>query len=64
VSKDEVHDVLDDPLIDEEPSRSNPAYFVVQGETRRGRWLIVVFEKVDEDTVRPVTAYEPQPRSK
>ncbi|MBI1367078.1 MAG: hypothetical protein GC162_00340 [Planctomycetes bacterium] len=63
VSKAEVHDVLDDPIIDEVPSQSNPAYCVVQGETRHGRWLIVVYEKVDQDTIRPVTAYEPQPPS-
>ena len=35
---------------------------VCLGFTRRGRYIIVVYEEVDEDSVRVVTAYEvPEP---
>jgi hypothetical protein len=32
-----------------------PAAF---GETPDGRYIIVVYQEIDEDSVRPVTAYE------
>jgi hypothetical protein len=29
------------------------------GRTSTGRWLVVVFDEIDADTIYPVTAYEP-----
>jgi uncharacterized DUF497 family protein len=56
VSKAEVEEVLDS-AIDEDVSRSSgrPAVF---GETHSGRYLMVIYEEIDADTVYPVTAYE------
>ena len=33
---------------------------LVFGETAAGRLLVVIYEEVDEDTIYPVTAYEPE----
>ena len=56
ITKDEVREVLCDPIA-KETSRSSgrPIAF---GFTSTGKSLAVVYEMVDEDTVYPVTAYE------
>ncbi len=53
---DDVEHVLANPE-SEEVSRSSglPCVF---GTTPDGRFIIVVFERIDEDTIYPVTAYE------
>ncbi|HZL87807.1 MAG TPA: hypothetical protein VFB96_05470 [Pirellulaceae bacterium] len=33
---------------------------LVFGHTAAGRLLVVVFEQVDQDTIYPITAYEPE----
>ncbi len=56
VSKEEVEEVLDDPHgADRSRSSGRPIVF---GETSTGRWIAVVYEEIDRDTVYPVTAYE------
>lgn len=61
VSIDEAEWVLQRFFHDREPSWSNPDRWVVVGETRAGRVLVVVFEYVEAyDLVVPVTAYEPE----
>jgi hypothetical protein len=46
--------------VDQSESSGYPAAF---GHTRDGRFIIAVFEYLDETTILPVTAYEvPQPR--
>jgi len=56
VTKEEVEDVIENPL-DEDISRSSgrPVAF---GYTSTGRHLMVVYEQIDADTVYPVTAYD------
>lgn len=56
VTKGEVEEVLGNAS-DADVSRSSgrPAVF---GDTSTGRHLIIVYERIDEDTVYPVTAYE------
>ena len=56
LSKDDVEWVLGSPL-SEGTSRSSglPA---VWGHTPEGDYIIVVYEQVDVDTIRVVTAYE------
>ncbi len=56
ITKDEVEEVLRDPL-SEAVSRSSgrPIAF---GITSTGKSIGVVYEPVDDDTVYPVTAYE------
>src|SRR5712691_1617641 len=66
VSQDEVWEVVSNPHNDTVPSDSSgrPCTF---GYTRNGRYLVVVWEHVEEDprTIRPVTAYDvPPPRSR
>ncbi|MCG3132199.1 MAG: hypothetical protein FLDDKLPJ_03032 [Phycisphaerae bacterium] len=56
ISKNEVEEVLDN-LDDLDISRSS-GHPIVFGETNSGRYLMVVFEVVDEDTIYPITAYE------
>ncbi len=57
VSQDEFEQVVCDP-IREECSRSTgrPIAF---GFTSNGKYLACVFERFEDDTVIPVTAYEP-----
>ncbi|MCI0361704.1 MAG: hypothetical protein L0211_24735 [Planctomycetaceae bacterium] len=56
VTKDEVAEVLRDPLtIDVSRSSGNPIAF---GITSSGRSLAVLFEQVDDDRVYPLTAYD------
>lgn len=57
---DDVENVLANPE-SKEVSRSSglPCVF---GTTPEGRYIIVVYELADEDTIYPVTAYEvPEP---
>jgi len=56
VTKEEVEEVLQNAK-DADVSRSSHRP-VVFGDTSAGRHLMVVYEKVDSETVYPVTAYE------
>lgn len=56
VSKEEVEDVLERPT-DVDVSRTS-GFPVAFGDTRTGRHLMVVYERVDADTAYPITAYE------
>lgn len=56
ISKEEVEDVLQNPL-DGDVSRSSGRP-VVFGETSAGRHLMVVYEEIEVDTIYPITAYE------
>jgi uncharacterized DUF497 family protein len=56
LTKDEVEEVLENPA-GVEASRSSglPIAF---GETSTGRLIAVVYEEIDPDTARPITAFE------
>ncbi len=56
LTKEEIEDVFRNPS-DADSSRSStrPVLF---GDTRAGRHVMVVYERIDADTVYPVTAYE------
>ena len=56
LTKEEVEDVLAD-LEKRGMSRSSGLPLVF-GTTSTGRFIAVVFEEIDTDTVRPVTAYD------
>lgn len=60
LERDEVADVLCDPSIPEETSRSsgNP---MVRGYTSTGRYIVVIYEVVDPITAYPLSAYEVEP---
>ncbi len=53
----EVDEVLQDPRSSFDVSRTTgyPAAF---GETATGRYIIVVYDEIEESTVYPITAYE------
>ena len=56
ITKEEVEEVLQNPDgLDASRSTRRPIAFC---ETSTGRVIAVVFEEIDADTVRPVTAYE------
>jgi hypothetical protein len=56
LTKEEVEDVLADP---ESRSTSRSSGFpVVFGSTSTGRYIAVVFEEIDADTAKPLTAYD------
>jgi hypothetical protein len=55
-TRDEVEEVLLG-AVDADFSRSSGRP-VVFGDTRQGRHLMVVYEKIDAGTVYPITAYE------
>ena len=56
LTTDDVDYVLEnDDATDTSRSSSRPCVF---GHTPDGRYIIVIYEEVDEDTVTPVTAYE------
>jgi uncharacterized DUF497 family protein len=56
LTKEEVEDVLVDP---EKRSTSRSSGLpLVLGTTSTGRFIAVVFEQIDTDTVRPVTAFD------
>jgi uncharacterized DUF497 family protein len=61
VSKEEVEEIFDHfEDIDVSRSSGRPAIF---GETKSGRYLLVVYEIVENDCVYPITAYD-VPRSR
>ena len=56
LTKEEVEEVLQNPEgVTDSRSSGRPIAF---GETSTGRLIAVVFEEIDDDSVRPVTAYE------
>jgi uncharacterized DUF497 family protein len=56
VSLDEVEDVVRDPdRVETSRSSGHPIAF---GYTTTGKYLAVVYAKIDETTVYPITAYE------
>jgi hypothetical protein len=56
LTKEEVEDALANP---ERRSTSRSSGLpLVFGTTSTGRFIAVVFEEIDADTVRPVTAYD------
>lgn len=56
VSQEEIEEVFENAS-DEDVSASSGRP-VVFGDTRAGRHLMVVYDRIDDDTVYPVTAYE------
>jgi hypothetical protein len=58
LTEDEVEDVLlnADLLVESSASSGQP---LRQGWTSTGRYIVVVWEQIDADTVMPITAYEP-----
>jgi len=61
LTSDEVEDVLRDPESKFGRSRQSglPVAF---GYTSTGRYIMVAFDEIDEDTVYPITAYDvPEP---
>jgi len=59
ITKEEVEDVLQDP-VGIEISRSS-GHSIAFGETGTGLLIAVVYEEIDSDTVYPITAYEVEP---
>ena len=60
---EDVEEVLADPT--SEGNSNSSGFPAVWGHVPDGRFIIVVFEEIDEDTVRVVTAYEvPEPKAK
>ena len=60
---EDVEHVLKNPT--EEGTSKSTRLPAVWGYTPDGRFIIVVYEEISEDTVRPVTAYEvPERRRK
>lgn len=56
LTKEEVEEVLAYP---EHRAKSRSSGLpVVLGGTSTGRFIAVVFQEIDEDTARPVTAYD------
>ena len=60
VTQAEAEDILRNP-IGHDISRSTSRPIAI-GYTRAGRRLIVVYEQIDDVTVYPITAFEPQQR--
>jgi uncharacterized DUF497 family protein len=58
VTPDEVEEVLQ--MADDAQFSRSSGRPLVFGYTDTGRLLAVIFEWVDEETVYPVTAYEPE----
>jgi hypothetical protein len=56
LTKEEVEDVLFDPE-GRSVSRSSGLPLVF-GTTSTGRFIAVIFQEIDADTARPVTAYD------
>ncbi len=57
ITPSEVEQVLYDPHREEESDSSGrPIWF---GRTDAGRYIAVVFEWIDDVTVYPITAYDP-----
>jgi uncharacterized DUF497 family protein len=56
VTPDEFEEVVCNPeVVDQSRSSGRPIAF---GETSTGRYLVCVYEHLDETTVLPATAYE------
>ena len=56
LTKEEVEEVLENPAgVRTSRTSDRPIAF---GETSTGRVIAVIYEQIDADTVRPVTAYE------
>jgi uncharacterized DUF497 family protein len=60
LTTDDVDHVLENPeAMDTSKSSGRPCVF---GHVGDGRYIVVLYEEVDDDTVIPVTAYEvPEP---
>ncbi len=58
VTPDEVEEIL--RTADEAQFSRSSSRPLVFGYTNAGRLIAVIFDWVDEDTVYPVTAYEPE----
>lgn len=56
MTPDDVEDVLYDPL-GHDVSRST-GRLIVYGFTLTGRYIAVVYEQIDEQTVYPITAFD------
>jgi hypothetical protein len=56
LTKEEVDEVLGAPEATR-PSRSS-GFPTAYGETSTGRYIAVVYQQVDRDTVRPITAFD------
>ena len=56
LTKDEVEEVLADP--DGRGISRSSGLPIVFGTTFTGRFIAVVFEEIDTDTAKPVTAYD------
>lgn len=56
LTKEEVEDVLANP--EHRTTSRSSGLPTVLGTTSTGRFIAVVFQEIDEDTVRPVTAYD------
>lgn len=62
VTKEDVQEVLAAPIgAGWSRSSGRPAFF---GVTSTGRHLIAVYDHIDEDTIRPVTACDAPPRTR
>ena len=61
LSMDDVEDVLENPMSE---GRSHSSGLpCAWGYTLEGLYILVVYEEIDEDSIRVVTAYEvPEPR--
>lgn len=63
LTTDDVEEVLAAPV--SEGRSKSTGYPAVWGHVPDGRFIIVVFEEVDSDTIRVITAYEvPEPKRK
>jgi hypothetical protein len=56
LTKEEVEEVLADP--ERRGISRSSGLPLVFGSTSTGRFIAVVFQEIDADTVRPVTAYD------
>lgn len=56
LTKEEVEDVLVDP--EHRAFSRSSGLPIVLGTTSTGRFIAVVFQEIDPDTARPVTAYD------
>jgi len=63
LSIDDVEEVLAAPV--SRGYSDSTGFPAVWGHVPDGRFVIVVFEQIDDDTIRVITAYEvPEPRAK
>lgn len=56
LTPEDVGAVLDDP--DSKATSRSSGEEAVFGYTPDGRYIIVVYQRIDEDTIYPITAYE------